>query len=101
MATHQLASLGIYFAVNTVAFFVMGWDKYSSRQTGADRISEGLMFFMAAALGSVGVFVGMFVFRHKTRTWYFLIGIPLIILQNIALITVLLDWFEVIPWLSF
>jgi uncharacterized membrane protein YsdA (DUF1294 family) len=45
-----------------------------------------MLFFLAAAFGSIGVYAGMFVFRHKTRKWYFLIGIPLLIAQNAAAI---------------
>lgn len=48
------------------------------------RIPEGILFFMATIFGSIGIYVGMFCFRHKTRKWYFLIGIPLLIIQNLA-----------------
>ncbi len=75
-----------FLVVNVTAFLVMLWDKMQSRKSGAERISEGLLFFMATMFGSVGVYLGMFVFRHKTRKWYFLIGIPMLILENIALL---------------
>ncbi|HCU70361.1 MAG TPA: DUF1294 domain-containing protein [Candidatus Moranbacteria bacterium] len=76
---------GIFFlAANVIAFFVMLWDKARSRKKNAERISEGMLFFMATAFGSVGVFAGMFVFHHKTRKWYFILGIPLLIAQNMA-----------------
>ena len=61
-------------------------DKVKSAKPGAKRISEGMLFFMATVFGSIGVYAGMFVFRHKNRKWYFLIGIPLLIIQNAALI---------------
>lgn len=77
-----------FLAVNLVAFFVMLSDKKRSRRQGAERIPEGLLFFMATAFGSVGVYAGMFAFRHKTRKWYFVAGIPLLILQNCALLYV-------------
>ncbi len=82
----------VYAAVNLTAFFVMAWDKRQSRQSGAERISEGLLFFMANAFGALGVFLGMFAFRHKTRTWYFLLGIPLALAGNLALLTILSKW---------
>lgn len=75
-----------FLVVNVTAFLVMLWDKMQSRKSGAERISEGLLFFMATMFGSVGVYLGMFVFRHKTRKWYFLIGIPMLILENIVLL---------------
>jgi uncharacterized membrane protein YsdA (DUF1294 family) len=73
-----------FLLVNLTAFLIMLADKVRSRRGNAERISEGLLFFLATAFGSVGVYVGMFAFRHKTRKWYFLIGIPLLILQNLA-----------------
>jgi uncharacterized membrane protein YsdA (DUF1294 family) len=81
-----LTILIIFFAINFIAFLIMLIDKLKSTQRGAERISEGTLFFMAAVFGAIGVYLGMFTFRHKTQKWYFLIGIPLIILQNIALI---------------
>ncbi len=81
--------LGIFAAINIIAFFIMLVDKAKSTQPGARRISEGMMFFLAAAFGSLGVYAGMFAFRHKTRTWYFLIGIPLLFIQNLALAMVI------------
>jgi len=62
----------------------MMWDKMKSRKNNAERISEGVLFFMAVAFGSVGVYLGMFVFHHKTRKWHFIVGIPLLMLQNIV-----------------
>jgi len=82
-------SLAIFLALNVSAFLLMWWDKARSREWGAERISEGLLFFLAACFGSVGVYLGMFCFRHKTRVWYFLIGIPLMLAQNIATLILL------------
>lgn len=71
-----------FIVVNLVAFFIMWRDKVRSRKVGTERISEGLLFFMATIFGSIGVYLGMFAFRHKTRKWYFAIGIPMLILEN-------------------
>ncbi len=78
--------LGLFIAINLVAFVIMFWDKSRSKRPGAERISEGLLFFMAAMFGSIGVYAGMFAFRHKTRKWYFVIGIPALILEQAALL---------------
>ena len=64
----------------------MLWDKNKSRNRNNKRIFECLLFFIATCFGSIGVYIGMFVFRHKTQKWYFIIGIPLLMIQNIALI---------------
>lgn len=57
-------------------------DKRRSRKQGAERISEGMLFFMAAAFGSIGVLIGMYFLHHKTQKWYFVLGIPLLVLEN-------------------
>ena len=70
-------------------------DKIKSATPGAERISEGMLFFLAAAFGGLGVYAGMFSFRHKTQKWYFLLGIPLLILQNMATIYLIYFLFKV------
>lgn len=74
-------------AINIFAFIVTANDKRKSiRRGGADRTPEGLIFFLAAIFGGFGVYAAMQIFRHKTRKWYFQIGIPLLILQNLAIL---------------
>jgi uncharacterized membrane protein YsdA (DUF1294 family) len=83
--TNFFIALGFFGTINLIAFLIMLWDKNRSKNRNNRRISEGLLFFMATCFGSVGVYAGMFAFRHKTQKWYFLVGIPLLIIQNIAL----------------
>ncbi len=71
--------------INLFAFLAMLIDKMKSRNPVYRRISEGMMFFWAAIGGSLGIYLGMFAFRHKTKKWYFLLGMPLMIVQNTAL----------------
>ena len=89
MTTLQSQLASIFLLINCIAFAMMFMDKHKSQQRGVERISEGMLFFMATVFGSVGVYAGMFVFRHKTQKWYFILGIPLLILQNIALLYLL------------
>jgi len=93
---NQLVIIVLFFsAMNLLAFFLMLWDKNESRIKNAERISEGMLFFMAVAFGSLGVWAGMHIFRHKTRKWYFVVGIPLVLIQNIAfLYLVYVFWVE-------
>lgn len=84
--------IGFFLLMNGGAFFLMALDKRQSRKSGAERISEGMLFFFATAFGSVGVWLGMFAFRHKTQKWYFLLGIPLLMLENISLLGVIWWW---------
>jgi uncharacterized membrane protein YsdA (DUF1294 family) len=82
--------LGIFVAINIFAFLMMANDKRKSIRGGnTERIPEGLIFFLATIFGSVGVYAGMILFRHKTKRWYFQLGIPLLIVQNLATLYVL------------
>jgi len=77
--------IGVFAAINLVSFVILATDKRKSvRGNGKRRIPEGKLFFLAVLFGSIGVYLGMLVFRHKTKKWYFQLGIPLLILQNIA-----------------
>jgi uncharacterized membrane protein YsdA (DUF1294 family) len=78
--------------MNMIAFLVMMMDKSKSREKQAQRIAEGTLFFMASAFGSVGVYLGMFIFHHKTRKITFVIGIPLIMIQNIVFLSLTYDF---------
>lgn len=67
--------------INLISFIIMGHDKSMARQ-GARRIPEKLLFTLAAAGGSIGVYWGMRKFRHKTKHLSFQIGIPFLIILN-------------------
>ena len=78
-------------AVNTVSFFVMIIDKNRSRKR-KERISEGALFFFAIFFGGIGIYAGMYTFRHKTRKWYFTFGMPLVIIQNFCFLFLLYNF---------
>ena len=71
-------------AVSVVTFTVYGIDKSKARR-GAWRIPEKTLFLLPLLGGSVGALLGMKVFRHKTKHWYFVWGIPAILLAQTAL----------------
>jgi uncharacterized membrane protein YsdA (DUF1294 family) len=70
--------------VNFISFLTMYIDKRKARK-GSWRISEKNLFLLAFFMGSPGVLLGMYFFRHKTRHTKFLIGIPLIMILQIFL----------------
>ena len=74
--------------INIVAFLQMGADKRRA-QSGQRRVREKVLFLTAAIGGSVGANLGMWIFRHKTKHSYFVIGMPLILAAHIALALVL------------
>ena len=76
-------------AVNLWAFTLMGVDKGRAKK-GAWRIRDRTLFLSALLGGSVGAFLGMRAFRHKTKHWYFTLGMPLILLAQLALAGVIL-----------
>jgi uncharacterized membrane protein YsdA (DUF1294 family) len=71
--------------MSAVSFAAMGLDKlYAGR--GERRIPEKRLFLFAALGGAVGGLLGMYLFRHKTRHWYFVVGFwALFALQGAAL----------------
>lgn len=69
--------------INIIGFFVMGIDKWKARNHKY-RISEKTLFLCAVIGGSVGTLVGMHVFHHKTRHWYFKYGMPAILILQIV-----------------
>ena len=77
--------IGYLALVNVWAFALMGFDKARAKQRGARRIRERTLFLSALLGGGLGAFLGMWTFRHKTKHWYFVAGIPLIALAEAAL----------------
>ncbi|MCM1104325.1 MAG: DUF1294 domain-containing protein [Clostridium sp.] len=75
--------------INVVGFFSMYLDKRKARKR-LWRIPEATLFLIALIGGSIGSIVGMYTFRHKTRHWYFVYGLPVILFLQIAAVVVLL-----------
>ncbi len=50
------------------------------------RISEKTLFVVAIMGGSIGSNLGMMICRHKTKHWYFVIGMPMILIFQIILL---------------
>ena len=80
----------IYIAVvNIIGFALMGIDKARAKKRKF-RIPEATLFVVALIGGSIGSIIGMLFYRHKTRKWYFVYGMPVILLIQIALVVALL-----------
>lgn len=76
----------VYLLVmNVVGFAVMGIDKYKAIK-GKWRVPEKTLFLLSILGGSIGTWAGMYAFRHKTKHWYFVIGMPAILFLQIALV---------------
>lgn len=82
--------LAYLIGVNLVSFFMMGIDKRKAIK-GAFRIPEATLFIVALIGGSIGSIAGMYTFRHKTRHFSFVYGMPAILILQIILVIVLLN----------
>ena len=77
--------VAILVLVNVVTFFVYGIDKWKARHNRW-RIPEAVLLGLAAAGGSIGAWLGMRVWHHKTMHKKFQVGVPLILAAQIALV---------------
>ena len=75
-------------AINAVAFIMYGIDKYKAMKAKW-RIPEATLLLLAVLGGSIGAWMGMKVWHHKTMHKKFKYGIPAILLIQIAAMTYL------------
>ena len=75
--SRQTLLILILTVMSAVLFLMMGADK-SRAKSHCRRIPEARLFLLALLGGAVGGTLGMWVFRHKTRHWYFAFGFPLL-----------------------
>ena len=70
--------------INAVGIFFMLADKQKAKKKQW-RIPEATLMGIAAVGGSVGVLIGMYAFRHKTKHAKFYIGVPLLLILQLSL----------------
>ena len=70
--------------INVLGFMLMGIDKFKALK-GYWRIPEKTLFIVTFLFGGFGTIIGMKVFHHKNKKWYFNIGFPVILISEIAL----------------
>lgn len=75
--------IGYLIMINIIGFFIMGIDKRKAKKH-AWRIPEKMLFLTSILGGSIGTWAGMYVFHHKTKHWYFVVGMPAILLFQAA-----------------
>lgn len=71
-------------AMNIVAFIMYGIDKYKAKKSEW-RIPESTLLWLAVLGGSIGALVGMKVWHHKTMHKKFYLGVPAILILQLAL----------------
>jgi len=82
-----LVALAVIAIMNIATFVLMGHDKRCARQ-GKWRVPEKQLFLVIACFGGLGGVLGMKVFHHKTKHWYFRVFFPGLLIVQIALLTV-------------
>ena len=70
--------------INALGFLLMLIDKWKAKHNRW-RIPEATLMWVAALGGSIGSLAGMYTVRHKTKHPKFTVGIPLILVAQIAL----------------
>lgn len=81
--------IAILFVMNLLAFALMGIDKAKAKAS-AWRIPEKTLFLVTALFGGLGGTLGMNVFRHKTKHWYFKFGFPVLLVIQLAVLALVL-----------
>ena len=71
--------------INVVTFLMYGIDKWKARNSKW-RIRETALLGLAVLGGSIGAWIGMIVWHHKTRHKKFRYGVPAIIIFQLAII---------------
>lgn len=74
-----------FLVLNALTFIVYGIDKWKARH-GKWRIPEATLLLLAVAGGSVGAWLGMKAWHHKTKHKKFKFGVPLIFILQVALL---------------
>ena len=76
--------IGYLIIINIIGFLLMGADKKKAIKNQW-RIPEKSLFICSILGGSIGTWTGMYAFRHKTKHWYFVIGMPLILVLQVLI----------------
>jgi uncharacterized membrane protein YsdA (DUF1294 family) len=77
--------LSVILIVNVLAFLLYGIDKWKAKRSRW-RIPESALLGMAAVGGSVGAWLGMHVWHHKTQHKKFRYGVPAILVAQIVML---------------
>ena len=77
-------ALAYLVVINVVTFFMYGVDKWKAKKSKW-RIREAALLTLAVLGGSIGVWLGMKAWHHKTQHKKFKYGVPLILMAQITL----------------
>lgn len=82
--------LAYVLIISIVAVCVTVYDKWAAKKRPKERTRESTLLLISALGGSVAMLLTMLAIRHKTKHIKFMLGIPLILVLQIAAIAALL-----------
>ena len=77
--------IGFFIVMSIVAFFIMGHDKAAAKSSKR-RVPERTLWKLALCGGGVGAYLGMIIYRHKTKHMSFRIGFTLLAVAQVSLL---------------
>ncbi|GEM00636.1 Uncharacterized membrane protein YsdA, DUF1294 family [Halolactibacillus halophilus] len=85
--------IGFLIFINLIGFLQMGIDKRKALKNKW-RLPEKQLWLIAFFLGSPGTFLGMKLFRHKTKHRLFKFGLPVLSIIEVMLIVLIFAYFD-------
>lgn len=86
--------VGFLIALNVTSFTLFGFDKTMATYDNAGRLPEMFFHLISLCGGSLGIFIGAHLFRHKIRKWSFMWKeYAILIIQAILIFSVLREYF--------
>ena len=82
-------------AINIVTFFLYGIDKWKAKKDKW-RVTEATLIRWAVFGGSIGAWLGMKAWHHKTQHKKFQYGIPAILIAQIAIVGIIFVYTKLI-----
>ncbi len=86
----RLAPYAYLALISLVAIAVTAYDKIAAKRFPGHRTPEKTLFCIAALGGSAAMYATMQLIRHKTQHKSFMLGIPVIIVAQIAAIAAII-----------
>ncbi|NCA68111.1 MAG: DUF1294 domain-containing protein [Clostridia bacterium] len=83
------STLAFIIILNIVGFLLIRADKMRLKNK-EPRIKEVLLFVVAGLSGGIGEYLAMLILRHKTYKWYFKVFMPIIVVFNIIVSSLVL-----------
>lgn len=75
-----------YVAVNVYSFMLLNSQKKNEEEGNCNKIRDGNLFVTAILGGALGIYLGAFVLRFRTRSLFLMVFMPVIVVINLFFI---------------